>query len=219
VSPTESCQSAVRTFFNRTDFSPAGVEVDRLTVDPRTASEPEIKSLARLDLPLAREVLFLRFGERLRYHAFGILHDAAEAGDVVQEVFIKAMREPRLFDADFRTQAWLYRVTRNLCFNLSRDRKRRGAILNTMPSRESVGEDPLDRLFDDEAHEGMMALVDQLTDDHRAILLLRYYEDLSYNEIAARLHIKMGTVMSRLSRARDRLEAMLAEGEDLREAS
>ena len=105
--------------------------MDQTALNPRTATEAEIKELARANLPLARQVLFLRFVDRLQYHAVGILHDQAEASDVVQEVFIRAMREPRLFEEDFRTQAWLYRVTRNLCFNLARDRRRRGAILNT----------------------------------------------------------------------------------------
>ncbi len=193
--------------------------MDQTALNPRTATEAEIKELARANLPLARQVLFLRFVDRLQYHAVGILHDQAEASDVVQEVFIRAMREPRLFEEDFRTQAWLYRVTRNLCFNLARDRRRRGAILNTMPAREAFGEDPLDRVFNEESQAELMSTMSHLTEDHRAILLLRYYEDLNYHEIAARLGVKMGTVMSRLSRARDRLESMLSQREDFRAAS
>ncbi len=175
------------------------------TVSP----ESQLKHLARIDLARARQLLFARYRERLEYHAYGILKDAAEAGDVVQEVFIKAMREPRLFDEDFKTQAWLYRVTRNLCFNLVRDRRRRGAILAASRPDHSYTADPVEAVFTSERHQEMVELVARLTEDHRAILMLRYYEDLSYNEIAARLDIKMGTVMSRLSRARDRLEAEL----------
>ncbi|MSQ01678.1 MAG: RNA polymerase sigma factor [Myxococcales bacterium] len=172
-------------------------------------SEFEVKTLAGTDLPQARKVLFARFRDRLEFHAFGIVKDAAEAGDVVQEVFIKALREPRLFDAEFKTQAWLYRVTRNLCFNIVRDRRRRGALLaGHRPDAPSI-EDPLQAVFTDERREEISEFVSQLSDDHRVILMLRYYEDLSYNEIAARLDIKMGTVMSRLSRARDRLEAVV----------
>lgn len=173
--------------------------------------ESQIKALARANLPLARQMLFTRYRGRLEYHAFGILKDSAEACDVVQEVFIKALREPRLFDEDFKTQAWLYRVTRNLCFNLSRDRRRRGAILAASRPESSYACDPVEAVFSSERHDEIVELVGRLTEDHRAILMLRYYEDLSYTEIAARLDIKMGTVMSRLSRARDRLEAVLGE--------
>lgn len=209
----------MRTSISTEEFLPAGAEVDPTAINPRTITEVEIKELALRNLPLARQVLFLRFVERLQYHAVGILHDQAEASDVVQEVFIKAMREPRLFDADFRTQAWLYRVTRNLCFNISRDRRRRGAILNTLPRQEELGEDPLDRVFNGESQAELMTTMGHLTEDHRTILMLRYYEDLNYHEIAARLGVKMGTVMSRLSRARDRLESMLSQREDFRAAS
>lgn len=171
--------------------------------------EAEIKALARISVTRARQLLFARYRDRLEYHAFNIVRDSAEAGDVVQEVFIKAMRETRIFDEEFRMQAWLYRVTRNLCFNIVRDRRRRGAILAGMPREGSRFEDQLDAVFSGETATEMTELVGLLSEDHRAILLLRYYEDLSYNEIAARLDIKMGTVMSRLSRARDRLEEVL----------
>lgn len=185
--------------------------MENATVDPRTLTEAELKALARTDLTRARQALFSRFRDRLEYHAFGILKDGAEAGDVVQEVFIKAMREPRLFDEEFKTQAWLYRVTRNLCFNIVRDRRRRGAILANMARNEARAADPFDHVFSGEQQAEMVERVARLTADHRDILMLRYYEDLSYTEIAARLDIRMGTVMSRLSRARDRLEQVLEE--------
>jgi RNA polymerase sigma-70 factor (ECF subfamily) len=55
----------------------------------------------------------------------------------------------------------------------------------------------------------MMLALNKLTENHRRILLLRYYDDLSYNEIASVLQVKLGTVMSRLSRARTRLAQVL----------
>ncbi len=185
--------------------------MEKATVDPRTLNQAELKALARRDLPRAQQALFGRYRDRLEYFAFGILHDGAEAGDVVQEVFIKAMREPRLFEEDFKTQAWLYRVTRNLCFNIVRDRRRRGTILANLARNETRAADAFDHVFSGEQQAEIVEKVGRLTEDHRAILMLRYYEDLSYTEIAARLDIKMGTVMSRLSRARDRLEAVLQE--------
>ena len=195
--------------------------MDPMAAEPAPSlTEADIKALARVNEVAARQLLFARYRPRLEYHAGSILRDAAEAGDVVQEVFIKAMREPRMFDPEFKTQAWLYRVTRNLCFNIVRDRRRRGAILSTMPREQERPDDPLDAVFSGERREELVALVGQLTEDHRCILMLRYYEDLSYTEIAARLDIKMGTVMSRLSRARGRLEEVLGhDGDPLLAAS
>lgn len=169
-------------------------------------------------LPAPHAQLFAEYHERLCAHAQSILKDPAEARDVVQEVFIRAMREKRLFDADFKTGAWLYRVTRNLCFNISRDRRRRGGILAAAPREDSVAGGQTEAVVASERQDSLAAAMDRLSPDHREILRLRYYEDLSYVEIAARLDIKLGTVMSRLSRARDRMEDALAGSEHLRAA-
>jgi RNA polymerase sigma-70 factor (ECF subfamily) len=181
--------------------------------------DEDLKALARRDRPFAIDLLVRKYGERLYVHAYCILKDAQEARDVVQEVFIKAMREPRFFDDEFKMQAWLYRVTRNLCFNLSRDRRRRDGILATVPRNESVSADPIEAVFGSERQEEIFEAIGQLTEDHRTILLLRYYDDLSYAEIARVLSIKLGTVMSRLSRARDRLLSVLGEDPELLAAS
>lgn len=186
---------------------------------PVASSELELKALARFDRAEALDQLVRRYGEKLYLHAWYILHDAAEARDVAQEVFIRALREPRLFEPEFRIQAWLYRVTRNLCFNLTRDRRRRDRILSGRLPTEAPRVDPLDRVFDGERQGELLAAVDLLSADHRDILLLRYYEDLSYAEIADRLGIKLGTVMSRLSRARGRLEEVLGGASSLLAAS
>lgn len=175
--------------------------------------ETLIKELAHRDRRAAMELVVRRYAQRLTLYAGRLVGDEAEARDVVQEVLIKAMREERLFDEGFRIQAWLYRVTRNLCFNLSRDRRRRHGILSTHELPRSIPGDPLEQLFGEEQKDGMMGAIDQLSEDHREILMLRYYEDLSYSEIADALHIKLGTVMSRLSRARDRLLSVLADNE------
>ena len=185
--------------------------------------EELIKTLASTNRQAAHGLICRRFGERLLRQADRILRDEAEAADVVQEVMIKALREPRMFDTDFRIQAWLFRVCRNLCFNLSRDRRRRQGLLScyAVPERLSqrAAEDPINALFGAERQEDMLGALDRLSPEHREILILRYYEDKSYAEIATTLQIKLGTVMSRLSRARDRLLLVLSDEPALMAAS
>lgn len=108
-------------------------------------------------------------------------------------------------------KAWLYRVTTNLCFNTVRNRKRRGAILDTMLKPEAFGADQLEIVFAGERRNEVMAALEHLSEAHREILLLRYYDDLSYAEIADVLGVKLGTVMSRLSRSRCRLLDVMGE--------
>ena len=177
-------------------------------MNPATSSEwseSDIKRYAASNPRAAMEMVIQKYREPLYFHARYIVKDHQEAYDVVQEVFIKAMREQRLFNDEFKIKAWLFRVTSNLCFNQVRNRKRRGAILDTMMKPEAFGADQIETIFAGEQRNEVMAALDKMSEDHKEILILRYYDDLSYSEIADVLQVKLGTVMSRLSRARVRL--------------
>ncbi len=177
-------------------------------MNPATSSEwseADIKRYAGPNPRAATEMVIQKYREPLYFHARYIVKDHQEAYAVVQEVVIKAMREQRLFNDEFKIKAWLFRVTSNLCFNQVRNRKRRGAILDTMMKPEAFGADQIETIFAGEQRNEVMAALDKLSEDHKEILILRYYDDLSYSEIADVLQVKLGTVMSRLSRARVRL--------------
>ncbi len=171
--------------------------------------DDEIKVIALRDRRSAIGMIVQRYRKRLYHHAMYILKDPEQAFDVVQEVFIKAIRERRFFDVEFKMKAWLFRVTSNLCFNIVRDKRRRGAILDTMIKKTSSAADQVDRVFATEQQQVILAALDKLSENHRKILALRYYSDLSYAEIADTLDVKLGTVMSRLSRAKNRLMEVL----------
>jgi RNA polymerase sigma-70 factor (ECF subfamily) len=173
--------------------------------------DDEIKALARSDRRAAADAVVRRYREPIFHHAAWILKNWEEAVDVTQEVFIKSMREPRFFEPEFKMKAWLYRVTSNLCFNLVRDRRRRTAILESSPHARVEEADQPDTVFVGERQQRILAAIDKLSDDHREILMLRYYSDLSYAEISDTLGIKLGTVMSRLSRAKGALAEYLDE--------
>ena len=187
----------------------------------KTASrldDAEIKAIAKKNMPWAVELIVEKYRARLYYHALCIVKDPQEAYDAVQEVFIKALREERFFNDDFQMKAWLFRVTSNLCYNIIRDKKRRRQLLNlreeeARPSEFSMTSSK--KVYETQSHDAMMVALNKLTENHRRILLLRYYDDLSYNEIASVLQVKLGTVMSRLSRARTRLAQVLGPSHPL----
>lgn len=180
--------------------------------DPERWDDADIKRVSRDSHRAAIELVVRKYRARLFYHALCILKDPQEATDAVQEVFIKAMRERRFFDEDFQIKAWLFRVTSNLCFNIVRDKRRRSGLLNDRQEeaapRASVSS-ATEHVLTIQMREELLTALDDLTPAHREILLLRYYDDLSYNEIAEVLGVKLGTVMSRLSRARGRLGEVL----------
>jgi RNA polymerase sigma-70 factor (ECF subfamily) len=174
--------------------------------------DSEIKALSKENMKWAVDLLVQKYRSRLYYHAICIVKDPQEAYDAVQEVFIKALREERFFNDDFQMKAWLFRVTSNLCFNIIRDKKRRRQLLHlreaeARPSAPQISSTKT--VQQSQSRNAMNLALNKLTENHRRILQLRYYEDLSYNEIASVLEVKLGTVMSRLSRARSRLAQVL----------
>ncbi len=136
-----------------------------------------------------------------------------DAEDIVQESFLKAY----LGAGEFRgrdPRVWLLAIVRNTAINLLRRRR----TDRTLPVQDEMPE-PVDRAIDPEAmmisqarREQIYAAIGQLPDEFRETLVLREFEGLSYKEIAAITNVPIGTVMSRLSRARALLvEELMAE--------
>jgi RNA polymerase sigma-70 factor (ECF subfamily) len=174
-------------------------------------SDDIIRQIGNRDPNRAIELVVAKHGEAVYRQARYLLKDSHKGRDVAQEVFIKAMRETRFFDADFKMKAWLMRVTTNLCFNISRNQKRRRAILERSPFQTRSKATQTQIVFCRQAKDTLGRAIALLSPHHQEVLLLRYYEDLSYAEIANHLDLKLGTVMSRLSRAKEALARTLAQ--------
>jgi RNA polymerase sigma factor (sigma-70 family) len=137
-----------------------------------------------------------------------------DAEDIVQEAFTKAFQaQERLRGGDPRV--WLLAIVRNTTMNFLRRRKQ-GSAEAVEAAREPADRspDPEARLIDQSRREQVRAAIDLLAPEFRETIILRELEELSYKEIAAVLNVPIGTVMSRLSRARDLLiEQLMKEGE------
>jgi RNA polymerase sigma-70 factor (ECF subfamily) len=164
--------------------------------------DDDLKRLARRDRNVALNTIVQRHRPRLLRHAANIVRDEDAAADIVQEVFIRAMREPRLFDADFKIGAWLYRVTNNLALNAARNHRRRGDILAGMKMSSELAPTQLEEVQHNQRRGRVSTALECLSANHRRVLQERFYRDLSYGEIANALDVKMGTVMSRIARAK-----------------
>lgn len=138
-----------------------------------------------------------------------VLHVAGcreEAEDVVQEAFVQAYLKLRSFQRNSAFYTWLYRVAFNIA--ISRRRRRRAEV-SVEQHREAAGIEPLDdgeapeeRILREERAELVSAALKQLSDEHRSILVLREMEGCCYETIAEILDLPVGTVRSRLHRAR-----------------
>lgn len=143
--------------------------------------------------------------------ATGYLGDEQEAREAAQEALLKAVRARDRYDRRRPFYPWLRRIVRNTCFDRL-DRRRHAAVPGLREEWvESEQPTVLDRLAQDESIARVRAGLDRLTPEHREILVLRHFEDLSYAEIAAELGVAEGTVMSRLYRARKALVRALGE--------
>ena len=146
--------------------------------------------------------------------AFGIVRDRDEAWDVAQEAFVKAYQNLSRFEGSSAFYTWLYRIAYNVSIDHVRDRQRRRATQDepeTLHER-AVGAGPehpetvRDRKELARVLEAAMA---QVSEKHRAIIVLREVEGLSYEEMADVLGVSKGTVMSRLFHARQNLQKIL----------
>lgn len=161
----------------------------------------------------AFEQLVVQHQDRLFASMFQVTHSAEEAEDVVQEAFVRAYLKLDTFQRNSRFFTWLYRIAFNSA--LSRRRKKR-ASLSLDQTREVLGSEPTDdvdapdeRLLRGERVDLVRAALDRLSAEHRTILVLREMENCAYEDIAEVLSISIGTVRSRLSRARTQLRNTL----------
>jgi RNA polymerase sigma-70 factor (ECF subfamily) len=133
----------------------------------------------------------------------------ADAEDVVQDACVRAIRFlPSLRDNDARS--WLFAIVRNAWYGRQRGQMKAPASLDNSRSEQPDGAlDPEERLLQQYAVVPVHAALEQLPVDFREVIVLREIEGLSYKEIATAVDVPIGTVMSRLARARERLLTVL----------
>ena len=164
------------------------------------------------------------FEEIVRAHEATVYHLALrqlgsreDAEDAAQEVFLKAYTGLQSFRGESRLSVWLYRVTNNVCIDLLRRRKETVSLSSEDSDGEPLELEIPDARFDPAAlaeradlREQVGKALDRLPPDARQILLLRELGGQSYDEIAQTLSLDIGTVKSRIFRARKKLCTLLA---------
>jgi RNA polymerase sigma-70 factor (ECF subfamily) len=140
--------------------------------------------------------------ERIFLICLGYTRNCIEAEELAQDVLCRAWERPGTFQDAEHFGRWIVVVTRNRCREHFRTARLRGLLLARNRPPAPTPETPEDRALRDEAARSVKKAVAALPEKLRSVLVLREYGELSYQEIAAALRIDVGTVMSRLSRAR-----------------
>lgn len=172
--------------------------------------EADLLRKARGGNLFAFEEMVKRYQRRVYAVARRIVQRHDVADDVTQEAFLKAYQALSSFDLLRPFGPWICRIAANLAVNHVRSPEAREQELpEGHAEMPTAAPDPLRDVLEAEARHVLDAAIKTLPADQRAVLVLRVFEDLSYREIADALSIEMGTVMSRLSRAREKLRTAL----------
>lgn len=164
-----------------------------------------------------------RHQRRAHSVAYGLLRNPEDARDVVQEAFVRVFKHQHEFAGQASFSTWMYRIVVNLSIDVLRKRASggmraveleehtdlEGAPDEWLPSRGDV--DPMRALGRKRLVEAMHEALEKLPPYHRAVILLREVEGLSYEEMAAALDVSKGTIMSRLFHARRKMQKMLRD--------
>lgn len=162
----------------------------------------------------AFEKLVIKYQKPIYYAIRKIVLDHDDTNDIVQDTFVKAYSNMHRVDEQFPFYPWLHRIAINSAINY-RTKKSRFIENSPDPGEKEFSEiniaksNPLEDFLENELKINIAKALKRLPVEQRVVFLMRTSEDLSYREISNQLDISIGTVMSRLSRARARLRELL----------
>jgi RNA polymerase sigma-70 factor (ECF subfamily) len=173
----------------------------------------------------AYNVMVIRHYDRIFSRVLQLLNNKQDAEEVTQDAFIRAHRGLENFRGDASFSTWLYQIATNLAHNRYWywfRRKRDQSISLDQPQSEDCSltlenvmpcadENPAEAVVTQEFVDRVSACMQYLNDKHKEVLILRNVKNLTYDEIAQQLEISVGTVKSRIARARESLRGLLGE--------
>ncbi len=205
---------------------PTQEPVGSVGLDP-AMDEPDddfrLVALAQQGDMVSYDILVTRHRGRIFAMIRNMIHQEADAWDLSQEVFIKAWRALPRFEAKAKFSTWIYRIAHNAVYDWVRKRKihSAGELNDEIFERERIdsasfttpsgGESPDDSMSHGELRVKIQIALGKLSAEHREVVVLKDVQGLSYKEIAEVMSCTLGTVMSRLFYARQKLQVLLKD--------
>jgi RNA polymerase sigma-70 factor (ECF subfamily) len=164
----------------------------------------------------AFQELVSRYHQKVYMVILGMLRHREDALEVAQETFFRAYRKINSFQGGSSFYTWIYRIAVNISIDAQRRQKRnpldfRESMDGVLDAQNEVARDPFSDVHDRELRENLVKAINDLTPEHKAVIVLRTIEGLSYKDIGEILGCSEGTVMSRLHYARKKLQDKLSD--------
>ncbi len=161
-------------------------------------------------------ILVQRYQRGIANLAYRLVGNWETALDITQEVFVRTYQMLHTFDTHRTFKPWIYRIATNRCYDYLRRQGRKRAVMRESELSEHLSSpnrslDPEDRAIQNEIRQTVEEVVASLPPHYRAVITLRYLEDMSYKEIAEALNLPIGTVKTHIHRARERMKDALQE--------
>lgn len=192
--------------------------------------ESRLLELAKLgDVPAFEQLVRAHEG-KVYSIAFRMLGNPEDAREIAQEAFVRAYLSLKRFQAECSFSTWICKIVTNLCIDELRRKRRQAPVVRSLDAHPRGDEEglalqvvdqspgPQELLEQVELREALQEALLSLPPEHRAVIVLRDVNGMTYEEIAQALELNLGTVKSRLARARRQLSQKLAASELLRTA-
>ena len=178
------------------------------------ADDRQLVALANRGDRQAFEYLFRRYSDSIRRLFVLRTGNGDDADDLLQETFVKVYINIHRYSAEYTFGQWIYTIARNTFIDFARKRQDDISLDEHFAKPvESTSPTPEERVISLQQRRQLDEYMARMSDDYRRLIELRFFEELSYEEIAQKLSIPLGTVKTRIHRARERLCRMISIGE------
>jgi RNA polymerase sigma-70 factor (ECF subfamily) len=191
---------------------------------PRAEEDRILIIAARNGEPKAFEKLMQRYRKSVYYTLLKMVRNEEDAEDLTQEAFAKAFSSIQNFDAKYSFSTWLFRIATNNCIDFIRKKKLQTLSIHASASDSGTQTgitdirdadmNPNEQMLSDQRKKIVHDAVEKLSPRYKQLIELRFFQELSYEEIAETLDLPLGTVKAQLHRAKELLNNMMNHLED-----
>jgi len=182
----------------------------------KKADDIELINKAKTGDQKAFEALMAKYRNAVFYTILKMIHNRDDAEDILLVSFSKAFNNLENYKEDFAFSTWLFKIATNNCIDFIRKKKLlttplEGSVTDSGDSEyrgvvvSDTNADPEESIIKEQKAAKMRAIVDQLPDKYQTLIKMRYFEELSYEEIATKTDLPLGTVKAQLFRAKEAL--------------